>query len=284
MMQSIMVNFRIDELTLWLVSLSLAVPELYHYMRTNYLFLSLCNKLNRLLTLPVIKISLFIVICLASGLKAQAQFNSDDVGYGEAASRYGIKFGVATDIPLGKLKDIYKPGTSIDGNFLTYWGNFTFSAGIGYRSFSPKHETEDLIIDDGSGYYTNAGSITYQSFSSVILAAGAVYNFNLSRRAVLFAGLNAGQYFSSYGYSVTSTDGSYNEEGSTSVESQSYIAPKLGLGFKLSGNFQLDVEARYNVFFTPLNYNYDFSTGSSSSSGTVYNSFAAGVSLSYRFP
>jgi len=252
-------------------------------MHIYYLFLSHCDR-HGLFTRPFIKISLFIGICLISGLKAQAQFNSDNIGYGEPASNYGIKFGLATDIPLGNLKSIYKAGTSIDANFMKYWGNFTFGAGIGYRSFSPKHESEDLIADDGSGYSTSTGSITYQNFSSVILMASAVYNFNLSRRAVLFAGLNAGQYFSSYGYSITSTDGSYDEEGSTSAESQSYIAPKLGLGFRLPNNFQLDVEARYNVFFTPLTYSYNTWSGSSSSSGTVYNSFAAGVSLSYRFP
>lgn len=225
-------------------------------------------------------LALVLVIFVFTG--AHAQFNTDNVGFGEAVSDYGIKFGVGVDAPLGNLKGIYSAGSVVDVSVVKSEGNFVFGAGLGYREFPPVSNAQSYM-DGSSGSNTAMTTATYQTYSSIILMASGAYNFAFNRRSALCLGLNVGRYFSSYGYSIASSDGSYNEDGSVRGEALSYIAPKAGVAFNMVNNLQLGIEARYNVFFTPFSISYSTEGGATSSSGTAYSSFTTGVSLTYRF-
>lgn len=230
------------------------------------------------------KAGLAFVLVMFVFTGAYAQFNTDDVGFGEPVSDYGIKFDIGADAPLGNLKGFYRAGSVFDVSVVRNMGNFVFGAGLGYREFPALNHLQSYVVDDGSGSTSAVATATYQTYSSIILMASGAYNFPLNRRSALSLGLNAGRYFSSYGYSITSSDATYSEEGSVRGEALSYVAPKAGVAFNMANNVQLGIEARYNVFFTPFSISYSTQSGATSTSGTAYSSFATSVSLTYRFP
>jgi hypothetical protein len=217
---------------------------------------------------------LILLFLLGASAQAQAQYYTNRISYGDDRSPYSVELGAGIDVPLGNLKDSYKAAPYVEGIFSRDLGHFTISIGAGYRAFTPSQSTVTTPVGDGTDQTINIANFTsYQFYTS------AVYNFDLSSNVVLFTGINLGSYITTYGASANSDNFAVS---ANQTEEEAYVAPKIGVGFKL-GAVQLNLSARYNLFYTGGYVAYDSTYGGYSNSGTLYQSIAGGVSVSYHF-
>ena len=241
------------------------------------------NSTSKTKLTRVSKVFLFLIGTItASTFNATAQRSSAMLSYGGGGSdsKFGIEIGSGLDVPIGTLKDNYKSAPYFDGGFLYYLKDFTFGINAGYRSFPAKVGSYTETDDSGNSITTSVSK-----FSSIKLYASAVYNVNINDDLLVFGGFNIGSYISTYGYTASqAASGDNYYSSSHPTEEEGYIAPKIGLGIKLTDELQLNISANYNLFFTgSYSYNYSTDYGSSSTSATWYQSASAGASLTYRF-
>ncbi|GAB2701314.1 hypothetical protein GCM10027037_28100 [Mucilaginibacter koreensis] len=224
------------------------------------------------------KTAVFILLVLA-GSAAQAQYNTMRMNFdgNSSQSGFGLTGGVNIDVPMHNLKEIYKASPSGEVGLQYYYNNWVFGLHGSYRVLQPKQST----FYEADQYGTVYSATSFGSYVSYGFYLSAMYQFPINPKVRLVAGINSGNYFSSYKFISLDAVSGATFSGSAS-EPQGYIAPKLGLSFRLTEDVSLGVHTQYNVFG---NYSYSYnSREGASESGTIYTSWASGVSLSYRFP
>jgi len=181
---------------------------------------------------------------------------------------YAIAVSTDYDVPLGDLGTIYKGAPAFNLNLLTYRGDFTFNAGLGYHSYQPK--SDSLIYDDGSGGY---GSVSYKPFSVVSIYAGAAYNLQVDEGLRFYLGANIGAYYTHFSFESSDQFGGASADIS---EQEVYLAPKFGFHWMLNSNVGVGLEAKYNLF-SPSGNSQD-----NARVGIVYKSYAVGATLIFK--
>ena len=195
-------------------------------------------------------------------------------GSGGFGSTWAISLSGGYDVPTGDLGTTFKAAPTFSFSVLRNYGDFTFNTTIGYVSYKPKVDTFYYFGNDPT-----QGYIQYGNFSSLEIYAGVAYNVQVADNAKIYFGANIGTYYNFFSY--TSNDGQGNIDSENTTESQSYIAPKLGVDFMVSDNLSLGVEAKYNFMLSS-----DSGTGDAYDSGyttTVNKSFSGNVALTYHF-
>jgi hypothetical protein len=199
---------------------------------------------------------------------------SSSGGGGGFESTWAISLSGGYDVPTGNLGTTFKAAPTFSFSVLRNYGDFTFNTTIGYVSYKPKMDTFYFYGNDPT-----QGYVQYGNFSSLEIYAGAAYNVHVADNAKIYFGVNIGTYYNFFSY--TSNDGAGDISTSNTTESQSYIAPKIGVDFMVSDNLSLGVEAKYNFMMSS-----DSGTGDAYDSGystTVNKSFSGNVALTYHF-
>ncbi len=205
-------------------------------------------------------LSIFIIIAFSFNVKAQ---------YDTSDSRYGLSIGSDYDAPVGNFAYTFKPATNYNLNLLHHYDNFTTSISFGYHVYKPKLDTFYYQVTN-----TDYGTIHYQNFPVYSLYLGAVYDLKLTDKFKAYAGINFGIYFTHLKYN--SSD--FLSVNNVDVNDQDiYLAPRLGFTFMITNNVGIGIEGKYN-FFAPTGETTD-----NDRVGTLYNSFSAGVRLTYDF-
>ncbi|MDN5287733.1 MAG: hypothetical protein JWR38_4007 [Mucilaginibacter sp.] len=194
-------------------------------------------------------------------------------------SGYAISLGVGYDLPLGYLKDIYKPGVAFNFGVMRFMGDFTLSLNAGYHAYKPKDDAFGAVeITDNSENAT----ATVENMSAILGKfkvysgyASIVYNVNIAEGARLYGGANLGGYYTYNIEPYILDNGDYGFAGQH--VSNFYVAPRLGVIFAFTDHIGLSLESTYN-FFTPIN-----KSKYKTSSGTFYTSVAGLGSIIYKF-
>ncbi|WP_343111968.1 hypothetical protein [Mucilaginibacter sp.] len=194
-------------------------------------------------------------------------------GGGDFESGYGITFGLGYDLPLGYLKDIYKPAVSYNLGVSRFLGDFTVGLNVGYHAYKPKDGLISVEVDNGQNVDQQTIDYTgiFSKFKVFEGYASAVYNVDVADGVKINCGLNLGGYYTENIIPYFTSD-----ETVVPLEQHLrnfYVAPRLGAVFMLSDQIALTLDGKYN-FFTPMTKS-QYDTGS----GTFYTSMAvqAGV-------
>jgi hypothetical protein len=217
--------------------------------------------------------------------------NNDGLTYGDSNGgnggggdrTWGLSFSAGYDMPQGDMSQSFKAAPTFSLSYLNYYGDFTFNATIGYTSYKPKFDTVDFVDGDPT-----QGYLQYGSYNSFQLYAGAAYNVAISDNAKVYFGLDFGNYFNSFNYTLN--DGQGNTSTYNTVYSQQFIAPKIGVDVMVSDNLSLGLEAKYNFIFSgPQSADLDYSDDdvdayvSTSYTSLSYKTFSGHVTLTYHF-
>jgi hypothetical protein len=223
-------------------------------------------------------VMVFMLLMLA-GSAVQAQYNTMRMNFDGTASQsgFGLTGGVNMDVPMHNLSNVYSPSPSGEVGVQYYLKNWLFGIHGSYHALQPKQS----IFYDVDNYGTVYSATSFGSYVSYGVYISAAYRFPINRRTHLIAGINAGNYYSSYKFITLDVASSTTYSGSA-AEPQGYFAPKLGLDYQLSEDVSVGVHTQYDVSGS-YSYTYDSQAGASSM-GRVFSSWASGVSLSYRFP
>ncbi len=200
--------------------------------------------------------------------KVRAQQNSD-INIDHFDHGVGITLSTDYDVPIGNLAYSFKPAIAYGVHLTTFNDNFNINYSVGYEVFKPKLDT--FYYSVGAADY---GTISYQNFSIFSAYLGPVYNFRAANQFWIFAGLNLGAYYTRYAYQSSDK---YVFDNTDLHEKDLYIAPKAGFTFVLSNTLLISLQSKYN-FFAPLG-----KTKYNSRVGTLYNSLASGITLTYKF-
>ena len=195
-------------------------------------------------------------------------------GSGGFGSTWAISLSGGYDVPTGDFGTTYKAAPTFSFSVLRNYGDFTFNTTIGYASYKPKFDTIYVYGNDPT-----QGYVQYGHFNSLEIYVGAAYNFQVADNAKLYLGVNLGTYYDFFSYS--SNDGAGDISSYNADQSQSYVAPKIGVDFMVSDNLSLGVEAKYNFMLSS-----DSGSGDAFDSGystTVNKSFSGNVALTYHF-
>jgi len=218
--------------------------------------LSLHQKISNKWLPLVFIISIF---CCSS---VKAQFNNSD-------SNYGISIGTDYDTPIGNLGYTFKPALNYNVNLFKHSGDFTASVSIGYHVYKPKQDTF---------YYaataTDFGTAVYQNFTVVSFYLGGTYDYPVTDQFKIYGGVNLGLYnthlaFHSVDFLVDDTEDLHEQD--------LYFAPRLGFTYMFDDNVGIGLEGKYNFFAPTGKKQFDDRIG------TLYNSWSAGIRLTYNF-
>lgn len=194
-------------------------------------------------------------------------------GGGDFESGYAITFGLGYDLPLGYLKDIYKPAVAYNLGVSRFLGNFTVGLNVGYHAYKPKDGLISLEVDNGETVDQQAIDYTsiFSKFKVFEGYASAVYNVEIADGVKINGGLNLGGYYTENIFPYFTAD-----DNIVPLEQHLrnfYVAPRLGAMFLVSDQIAITIDGKYNFFAPMTKTQYD--TGS----GSFYTSMAvqAGV-------
>lgn len=178
-------------------------------------------------------------------------------GYGWCQSEISLK--TSYEIPLGELKWIYKPNMSY---LLSYsklnekrGKSTSVGVGIGYLSLKPKQDTFYYLLSEDE-----YGTAKYSNYTLIQLLGLFQWNYEVSKKAEFFWGVDAGYYYIRYEYEDKNT---FVHTDGSRTEGKGAIGPKIGFTYKLSKNFGLQYLTKYNTYF---------SLGTTDSNSAYYNS------------
>ncbi|MCC8408449.1 hypothetical protein LJ707_05870 [Mucilaginibacter sp. UR6-1] len=203
-------------------------------------------------------ISAIILICLCCDT-ASAQrrsnrglnYDGDPPGFGggsgnggDEGGEWGVALQAGFDSPRGELGASYKGAPLVGISILKYYKSFTFGITLSRHSYKPAVDDIGVEIDMGDmGSYNQIIKLTSNRFTGFY--AGAAYNIGLAQGFKCYGGVNFGGMTSTYGLSVTGTEGNYLE---SYTDKYAYFAPKLGVEAAVGGGFSIGVEGKYNIF------------------------------------
>lgn len=211
----------------------------------------------------ILTILLLLVFYKVNGQNNHIE-NLADIDHGAAVS-----LNLHYDVPQGKFADMFKPTMAYGINLVTFHDNWTINYSLGRETFKPKADLLYYQVDD-----TSIGTVHYEDYTSTSAYLGFSYNFRVADHFWIFTGLNFGAYFTRFAYHSVDK---YIDAAEDLHETNIYLAPKAGFTIPVSNSFFISIESKYN-FFAP--------TGKVSDNahvGTLYQSFANGVSVTYKF-
>lgn len=212
---------------------------------------------------------LLLIILLGSiCFKASAQYGSN-VDIDRFDSGAAISLSADYDKPIANLGYTFAPSVSFGAHLMTFHDNFTFNYSLGYVAFKPKLDTFYYKADD-----VNIGTATYQNFTAVQAYLGFAYNLRLTDQFWLYGGLNMGAYFTHY---YSHSEDVHFDSTDDFHDTDLYLAPKAGITYALSNSLLVSIEGKYNAFAPTGKKEY------SPNVGTLYNSVATGIFLTYKF-
>jgi len=203
-------------------------------------------------------------------------FTSTAKAQGSYDSRYGISVGTDYDAPVGNFSYTFKPAMNYNLSFLMTSGSLTGSVNFGYHNYKAKQDTfyyQVIYTEDGRDHL-DYGSVHYENFPVYSIYLGLVYNLELSEQLKVYAGANLGAYYTHFVFQARDVQGGSNTD---LHERDLYIAPRLGFTYSLANNIGIGIEGKYNLFAPTGDSRY------SDRVGTLYNSYSAGVRLTYYF-
>jgi hypothetical protein len=205
---------------------------------------------------------LLLVIPLFSCLSARAQYSNSD-------SRYGISIGSDYDAPVGNFSYTFKPTINYNLSLLHHYDNLTGSISFGYHQYQPKQDTFYYQANS-----TNYGTVSYKNFPVYSFYLGLTYDFAVTEQLKIYSGINLGVYYTHFAYHASDflVDDTENLN-----EEDVYLAPRLGVTYMLNDNIGIGIEGKYNFFAPSGDSQYNDRVG------TLYNSYSAGVRLTYNF-
>jgi hypothetical protein len=218
---------------------------------------------------------IFFWLITAARADAQSMYNTSHISFGprEYASDYGIAISTGIEDPLSlarrQLRGIYNDAPYLTFGFLRFWDSFCFNLSGSYRSFKEKQQGYPFKFSD-----ENYGTYTYHDFSTYSVYAGVIYNYDLEKNVKIFAGFNAGKYYTKYGLALGNSKANFDLP---LTDKGTLIAPTGGFDLKMARNFKLRLQATYNKFNTSLSIVN--AAGATKSYGTV----ATGASVVFRF-
>jgi hypothetical protein len=216
-----------------------------------------------------------IIISLLFFINSEASAQYYRAGNSGSDSHYGISIGSDYDAPVGNLSYTFKPAINYNASFLWYHGDFSMNFTAGYHQYKPKQDTFYYeLASTQAGYSTQYGTISYGNFPVYSFYIGLNYHLTVTDQFKAYCGLNLGAYFTHLVYHSADLLAGDNED---LHEEDVYLAPKLGVTYMLSDNIGIGIEGKYNLFAPEGNKRYNDRVG------TLYNSYSAGVRLSYNF-
>ncbi len=178
------------------------------------------------------------------------------------------------EMPLGDIREFYKPAPTFGATIMRRWNHFIFSGSVDYRVYQPKQSSFSNPVNVG-GQITTI-EVMYSDFSGMGLYAGAAYEMPITYAASFYVGLNVGTIMSNYDYAILQDNVPvYTDRLKTNV---TYVGPKLGLNFAVAKGLILGVEAKYNVSLAKAS-----NDPNDNSVTKGFNSAAANLFLSYSF-
>lgn len=212
----------------------------------------------------VCAVSVFLLFTVGSRVNAQYYRNT-----GQSDSDFGISIGADYDAPVGNLSYTFKPTFNYNLSVLRHYDNFTMNLTLGYHSYKAKQDTFYYQVSA-----TDYGTVTYQPFTAYSLYLGLAYDLPVNDQLKVYGGINLGAYYVHFAFHSSDLVLNDNENF---YEQELYFAPKVGFTYMLSDNIGVGIEGKYN-FFAPTGKKID-----NDRVGTLYNSYAAGVRLTYNF-
>jgi hypothetical protein len=170
---------------------------------------------------------------------------------------------IGNEIPMGELKWVYKnaPSISVSYSSLKYRRKVTqsFGVGLGFLQFKPKESFFYYLLND-----KEYGTVSYSNYNVFQLFVPIRIDFLLSDKFELFGGLDFGYY---YVFFEVEDKNKYIDEHSVTSDGKGSLAPKCGINYNLSPKIGINLQAKYNAYF---------SLGTSDAGSTNYNSNLGG--------
>ncbi|MBE9667814.1 hypothetical protein ACFQZN_02870 [Mucilaginibacter boryungensis] len=187
---------------------------------------------------------------------------------------YGIRIGTDVELP-GKNMESYKSTLGYSIGFMRLLDHITLGAHFSYREFRPKTLMTTTQIDAG-----NEATLTYSNYTAFLFYLSGVYNVPITERLTGYGGINIGM-----GYNTSYTH--YTDDNNNiylgGACKQAYLAPKLGVGFAVHNNVEIDAYTGYNLFIQSGNLNNNPPSGYTGVAATSYSAIVTGMGLVFKF-
>ncbi len=187
---------------------------------------------------------------------------------------YAIRIGSDVELP-GKNMGDYRGTLGYNIGFMRLLDHITLGINLSYREFSPKTLVAINQVDAG-----NQATLTYSNYTAFLIYLSGAYNVPITEKLNAYGGINVG-----FGYNTSSTH--YIDDNSNTYLGgackQVYIAPKLGVGYAVNNNVEIDAHAGYNLFMQSGNLNNSPPSGYTGVAPTSYSATMTGVGLIFKF-
>lgn len=208
-------------------------------------------------------IPVIIVLILFSCLSAKAQY------YNHSDSEYGVSIGADYDAPVGNLSYTFKPAINYNLSVLRHYDDFTMNLTLGYHAYKAKQDTFYYQVTA-----TDYGTVTYKPFTVYSIYVGLSYDLPVNDQLKVYGGINLGAYYVHFAFHSFDL---FVDDNENLNEEELYLAPKIGFTYMVNDNVGIGLEGKYNLFAPTGDSQYN------SRVGTLYNSYAAGIRLTYNF-
>jgi outer membrane protein W len=194
---------------------------------------------------------------------------------GSSDPEWGLALGSDYDAPVGNLAYSFKPAINYNFSVIRYSDNFSMNFTAGYHQYKPKQDTFYYALESTQvGLGPQYGTIAYGNFTVYSFYLGLNYHLTITDQFKAYCGVNLGAYMTHFIYHSSDLLEDDNED---LHEEDLYLAPKLGFTYMLNDNIGLGLEGKYNLFAPTGDKQYNDRVG------TLYNSYSAGIRLTYNF-